>query len=278
MAFFVTPETADRFGADSPKQLLKVLKEVFQNNSMGYTLQHVTAVTKDSFNQEISSHHEPVKDSELNKAERIALKAIRAGYKVLCHAGYMHDYRRINNEFNYSDKGYSQIARKIDVGMSLTAQAWTNGTTHTWINRDKLKLVREGIDGMMRIAGLLLHEQLHDEPSTGTHEHGVEFYERYHNLTLNSDIIGVTAREILKKTLRFMREEDVNLIRALSESEDLVTNAADHGLEKPDVALVEPVPVVSAPSIVPLPKPSRASRKPPEDESIESLPLFGARG
>jgi hypothetical protein len=273
LAFFVTPETADRFGADTPKQLLKVLKEVLTANGDSHALRSVSAVTRDTFLEEISSHHEAVKDSELNKAERIALKAIRAGYKVLCYEGYWHDRRHVTNEFNFSDRPYEHVARKIDVGMSVTAQAWTNGTTHTWINRDKLKLVRQGIDGMMRLAALMLHEQLHDEPSTGTHEHGVEFYERYHNISLNSDIIGMTAREILKKTLRFMREEDVQLVRALSESEDLVTNAADQGMERADVP-----PLVDAPPVVPAPQqPRRALRKAQDADPIESLPLFAAK-
>lgn len=281
MAFFVTPETAERFGAETPEQFLAAIKNIFDENGRNSVfLKNVKAVERNAFLNEISSHHEPLKDSELNKAERIALKAIRLGYKTLVWNGLRYDQIHMTNDFNHSGKrGYDEIFRKVSVGVSDTADAWTNGTTDTWINRKNLKLVRDGLDGMIRIAGLLLHEQLHEGPSTGTHDHGMEFYERYHNITMDSDILGATAREILKRTLKIMRDEDVKLVQSLSSAEDLVQTATDNGMETE--AIPETDDGFSAlPAVPELPKPA-APRKPrreaAEDSGIESLPLFAAR-
>lgn len=226
LAFFVTTETADRFGAKTPGELISVLQEIFTQNN--FSRINATGVERDTFLDEISSNHEPLKDSELNKAERIALKSIRAAYKTLVQAGYLHDRRNATNEFSRVTH-YHQIGRKISVGVSDTAQAWTNGTTDIWINRDCLRWVRDGMDGMIRISGLLLHEQLHEGPSTGTHDHGVEFYERYHNITISSDLLGETARKMLKECLHLMRDESQKIIRNLAESEDIIARADDAG-------------------------------------------------
>jgi len=275
LAFFVTPETAERFGADTPEELLKALKDVAKSNGHLSKFMHkVTAIDKATFLEQISSHHEPVKDSELNKAEKISLKAIRAAYKVLIHYGFVYDRVRGVNEFNASGQSWYHLARRVNVGVSDTADAWTNGTNEIFINRKQLRLVKQGLDGMARISMLLLHEQLHDAPSTGTHEHGVEFYERYHNITMDCDIVGATAREMLKKLLRFMREEDIKLTSVLSASEDLETTAADNGMTKLLPEDLDAPPAIAAPPTVPA-LPKRRPAKPAiVDDSIESLPLF----
>jgi hypothetical protein len=225
IAFVITPETAARFGADTPEEFAEILKRIAAENN--YYKPRINPMPYSKFLEVISSNHEPLKDTELNKAERLALKSIRAAYKVMMTEGYHYDRRTKRAEFSTSDK-YNH--RRIFAGQSDTALAWTDGRENIWIKRDELKSFRDGMRGMIRLTGLLLHEQLHEEPSTGTHEHGVEFYNRYHNLTVYSDIIGRTAGVMLKTCVTELRDQNQNVMITFGRDEDLVAEGAGLGL------------------------------------------------
>lgn len=49
-----------------------------------------------------------------------------------------------------------------------------------------------------RIASLLLHEMLHEGPDTETHEHDIEFYERFHEAALDTDVVGRAATAMMR--------------------------------------------------------------------------------
>jgi hypothetical protein len=80
--------------------------------------------------------------------------------------------------------------RRILVGESDTAEAWTDACEHIWINRKRLALVREGRVGWVKLAGLLLHEFVHDEDDRGSHVHDKDFYEKVHDLLLDTNCVG----------------------------------------------------------------------------------------
>lgn len=71
------------------------------------------------------------------------------------------------------------LQRQIRIGISSSADAWTDGQKVIWINREALSMIRDGISGMTCLAALLLHEYLHEEPTSGSHAHDTEFYERF---------------------------------------------------------------------------------------------------
>jgi hypothetical protein len=151
--------------------------------------------------------------------------------------------------------------RRIEVGESATAHGWTNGTTHIWIRREELKNVREGMPGMIRIAGLLLHEYLHNEPDTGTHEHGIEFYERFHDLALDTTILGDCANAMMKSLVKELRKDGKRIPIYLSRTEDTEAAAADLGMVAPDV-------LVAANEDTPEETPAEASRWQPVDGEL----------
>lgn len=225
LGFFVTDECAARFGADSPAELVKVIVGIYENN--GIHLSNLKPVKRDEFEKVISASHEPVADKELNKAERMAVKAIREGAKQLYRAGRWRDMRAGTDVFL---KGKDHGSRRIGVGSSDTALAWTDGTGNIWVERRQLKAVKEGHRGMMRLSALLLHEYLHNEPSTGTHEHGVEFYNRFHDLAVHSDIITEAADCMLKSVLKDLRDQPQFVSQQMTRFEDNVAQAADLGI------------------------------------------------
>lgn len=225
MGFFVTDECANRFGATNEKELLKVFNDIMKAN--GYGLLTLRAVARPDYDRLISSSHEPVADKELNKAERLALKAIREGADTIHTYGTWRDRTMGTDVFL---KGKDHGKRRISVGSSDTAAAWTDGVKDIWIERGQLKSLKEGYPGMYRLANLVLHEYLHNGPSTGTHEHGVEFYNRFHDIGVYTTILSDAANAMMRLTLKELRQQNQHIAQQMVKFEDNVAEADDRGL------------------------------------------------
>jgi hypothetical protein len=205
MAFVFSQECAERFGASTPAELKKVFAKILGDKHKVIRL--LAPVDAATFNETISSQHETLKDTELNKKQRMALSAIREGAKALHRSGYWFDYHRSSETFFDHVNRRERPARKIMAGVSDTAQGWTNGTSNIWIEREQLKKVNEGMKGFMQLSGLLLHEYIHREADTGTHDHGVDFYECFHDYALDSDILYQSSKAMLKSMLSQLRAD-----------------------------------------------------------------------
>ena len=75
--------------------------------------------------------------------------------------------------------------RTLAIGLSDVYDAWTDGNSYIAIGRQFLK--RVGVNtahGAQCILTVLCHELAHDEATDGSHVHGPEFYERYHEITM----------------------------------------------------------------------------------------------
>ena len=74
--------------------------------------------------------------------------------------------------------------RTLCIGVSDTANGWTDGRTYVAFNRDYLKdNFPSSSWGAAAIMTLAFHEMAHDTDDTGSHFHGMEFYEAYHDMT-----------------------------------------------------------------------------------------------
>ena len=74
--------------------------------------------------------------------------------------------------------------RTLCIGISDTANGWTDGKTYIAFNRAYLKHHNPSYyGGSAALVTLAFHEMAHDTDDTGTHLHSVEFYEKYHDLT-----------------------------------------------------------------------------------------------
>jgi len=225
MGFFVTDECANRFGATTADELLKIVNEIRKRE--GEHPLPIEAVARAEYDRLISSTHEPVGDKELNKAERLALKAIRAGADLIYSYGTWRDRTAGTDVFL---KGDDHGKRRISVGSSDTAFAWTDGVKDIWVERRQLKSVKEGYKGMYRLANLILHEYLHNDPSTGTHEHGVEFYNRFHDIGVYTTILSDAADSMMRLVLKELRSQNLFVSQQLVRFEDNVAEGSDKGI------------------------------------------------
>lgn len=96
--------------------------------------------------------------------------------------------------------------RTLCIGLSDTADGWTDGRSYIAFERTYLKnnfpSNSWGAAAMMTLA---FHEMAHDEDDTGSHFHGTEFYEAYHDMTQGSSLHWIAT---LSYKMRSAKNQD----------------------------------------------------------------------
>lgn len=69
-----------------------------------------------------------------------------------------------------------------------TAIAWTDGKSYITANVRRLRDFEEGVDGILRWAFTLLHEYMHNQDDSESHEHGEVFFRQMHDALFESRI------------------------------------------------------------------------------------------
>lgn len=94
----------------------------------------------------------------------------------------------------------SNVYRSICLGASDVSNAWTDGERYIYFDRETIKFAKKGLAGWQVLLSILLHEYLHEEPSSETHAHDYEFYRRFHDamMILNESDIDFLQRAYQK--------------------------------------------------------------------------------
>lgn len=93
--------------------------------------------------------------------------------------------------------------RILKIGVSQTAAGWTDGFSYIAISEESIKKFKDGpyrevSGGILHLALILIHEYCHDNSSADNHDHDLQFYKKYHNITLNG-----TFNKILDQMFRY---------------------------------------------------------------------------
>lgn len=124
---------------------------------------------------------ERVADADLTPQQLAALEALR----------------HVATDISWATKDPTKRIRKIYAGKSDCAQAWTNGFDYIEVNIEALERARW--NGITNLPALLLHEFCHQNASSmDEHEHGIEFYKRFHDVMLNENFSSIVRTCQLK--------------------------------------------------------------------------------
>lgn len=129
----------------------------------GYTFREASTVDFKVISGGINDNYRILEEDEYSVSEKIWLDLVGR------EAGL----------FRPSGASYT-TGRKILVGESSSANAWTDGSTMIAIDRKFLARLTLSFGSFVDIGTLLCHEYCHEAPDTGTHLHGQEFYESFH--------------------------------------------------------------------------------------------------
>jgi len=115
----------------------------------------------------LQSAHEDVSEKELLIEEKMVLQVVR----------------QLNNTMYQISEGPKTGLRKIKVGRSDTAEAWTDGVSTITLRRELLRGVRgkHFKSGISRLCSIIIHEYCHGDSSTAHHHHTLEFYQAFHD-------------------------------------------------------------------------------------------------
>lgn len=117
----------------------------------------------------ISDGHTDIPHKDWTKAEQAAMSALRSASSTVVHI-----LRRLNLV------AADTKVRELRLGVSDVSGAWTDGVHTITFERRTLATLDQGCSGALHVVSDLVHEYLHEGPTSGTHIHDDEFYERYH--------------------------------------------------------------------------------------------------
>lgn len=195
LAIALSQETLDRFDVRDVAGLVRAIKTFSDTHindtqthwyakSLAENLAKVVPRTLDEYRHLVHESYETIDPKKLRANQKLLLRAVEKGGYVISRA---------------MEKTY----RKMLPGHSEVAQAWTDGQKAIWIEVRQLSLLSQGYQGCARMATLLIHEFLHDGPDTETHDHDIEFYERFHDTCIDTALIGEAAGAMM----RYMAEQ-----------------------------------------------------------------------
>ena len=208
LCFVVSPKTLHRFGCETGEEFAALMKKVSQD-TFSYNRIRLTFVPFEEFSETLNSGHEALDTSELTPQEKVIQEAIRHAQDMIARSLRVGGF----------DVGKP---RSIRIGVSDTAEAWTDGKRYIFLNRDLLKKADEGVRGFVVIASVLIHEYLHRESDAGSHAHDMEFYEAFHHIVADTklNILGESAVSMFRKYTNLLRQKNLKVKAKLLRDED----------------------------------------------------------
>jgi hypothetical protein len=161
-AFVVSPETLTRFDASSVQELIDLLA-----GSSSLVFPEIVPFEKVA--EGFSEDYTILAEDALTRQEWLAFLTV-------------HEFHPKFYAW-YSSNEKTSGVRRLDVGDSNVATAWTDGETYVALGIGLLrKVVRNGAAGFMDLLSTLTHEYVHETADVESHDHDLHFYNKYHDL------------------------------------------------------------------------------------------------
>lgn len=192
MSIVLSDSNFSKFGVTEGNGFIEKIKELVKENNEHYN--NLIKNNKDNYHlyqnliyetfnpqiedvfklgQNISDKSTLIDNKKLTKKESIFLKVVesinldiaRITYNTIDGEGYKEYWNNVK-----------KFQRRIYLGNSDLADAWTDGSSFIAINKSLVNA------DPMKIVHLLVHEYCHNESTLESHDHGMDFYEAYHNV------------------------------------------------------------------------------------------------
>lgn len=204
--FIISNSTLERFEVSTTEELLTYLIVVEKHRYGASYLKTWKHIELAPLMAKISNSYAILKDGELTMHEQIWLELIKKHQTDLT----WYDGRRHN-------------IREIYIGEAEHADGWTDGSSYIAISRSWLKHQSyHYVTGPVAVGALLIHEYCHDEEDTGSHAHSPEFYEKYHEHSM--DYVGHFASNVYFRSLSVVKKYEKKLDKGFLRCQDFTAN------------------------------------------------------
>tara|TARA_Y100000310_G_C20670039_1_gene809743 strand:+ start:618 stop:2681 length:2064 start_codon:yes stop_codon:yes gene_type:complete len=179
LAFVMADVTLDRFETSSLQIICKMIKK-YGGNRCEEDAWKIVPFSKVTTG--MSTGYDILDIKELKPTEEIWVKVLLFGEQYVrwgigdLRAAFFVD----SDRHNWRDEDKIKD-RRICIGVSDSADAWTDGSTYIAFDRGYLARLKLDMTGVCDAYLTLLHEFCHDDSDTASHEHGVEFYQTFHD-------------------------------------------------------------------------------------------------
>lgn len=205
IAFVISTETLDQFGCKGVMEFKSVIQDL-----IGYTLHGWKFITFEVASKGFNDQTLEVPTKDYTELERLWVRVLTSLSGALqCSI----DHKRGRRDY--------RTGRNILVGMSgANLEAWTNGESYVCFDRDYLAKHELDLPGLLDVGLTLWHEYCHDTDDRGSHKHGVEFYQEFHDGVDDAvrciwdrfgslgNILEAAGRRLTKKQLKLMDKVD----------------------------------------------------------------------
>lgn len=186
----------DLFSCDNVEEFIEKIVIIYKNYGRSYSLFNkkecmVNYIAPEKVKENYSTFYDVIPKKDYSDFEKVLIMAFSFGSKYL------------TTTFSYVTKNEMR-ERKLKIGHSDTALAWTDGHSHIVLTRELLKEARDGFIGISKIAHVIAHEYVHDSGNSGSHNHDIDFYNLYHDITMHtnfSNFIRVVQSYFVKKCI-----------------------------------------------------------------------------
>jgi hypothetical protein len=162
-------EMLEMFGVTNPAKFMQKIR-------IDYPESFVFVPFKE-LSKSISDAHHILSFNKYTEKEQLMLAALARGAENIASLVYKALHPGADSY------AYHKTIRKLCIGVSETADGWTDGQSYIALNRAFIQQAGASETGFCRLLLLALHEYCHGEDDRETHVHGLEFYAMYEELS-----------------------------------------------------------------------------------------------
>jgi hypothetical protein len=197
IAFVLSASNLALFNAEDDQELLQILRKL----PIPFDPQrHFTYVPFAQLSEKFPESYDIIKEQDWSVEETVVINTIKVAFYRLLSYQYAKrattdnpDEIAADDDFAEPIDDISRSTRAIYLGDSGCADGWTDGSQFIAIDRKYIKKTGITVEAWISYGQLLIHELCHDDADQGTHIHGVDFYEKYHDWCRHSLHDFVTA-------------------------------------------------------------------------------------
>ena len=110
--------------------------------------------------------------------------------------------------------------RETVIGHSKQARGWTDASSYIAVEAGRLQdmIEKDGVDGIINLHYLFIHEYLHKDASNQDHVHSHEFYENFHDIVMKGGYLRIYQNTlfVVDKLFKVYQELDLSIPPSLA--------------------------------------------------------------
>lgn len=166
----------------------------------------VRVVDLGAVSSHINDRYELLEEAVLSDHQKAMLKALQRASEAIVRQINARRYKRLSKEEKQAVRtlpfgrkpSYASAERRMIVGRSDVAQAWTDGESFIAVDIGVISEVIRGERSVSALAALMMHEYCHEEPDIGGHVHSPDFYELFHEYMCEGWVMELARYFLLK--------------------------------------------------------------------------------